>query len=77
MSTIDLKTTLHRLIDQINDDDVLQAHLTLLSREISQYTGDFWNDLSTDQQASIDRGLADLAAGRKKTFAEIAKKYAE
>jgi predicted transcriptional regulator len=77
MSTIELRTTLHRLIDKINDDTVLQAHLTLLSRELSQQTSDFWDELSSDQQASIDRGLADLEAGRKKPFSEIVKKYAE
>jgi predicted transcriptional regulator len=77
MSTIELKTNLHRLIDQINDDVILQAHLTLLSREISQPTSDFWDDLSPAQQASIDRGLADLAAGRRKPFSDILKKYTE
>ena len=77
MSTIELKTNLHRLIDQINDDVILQAHLTLLSREISQQSNDFWDDLSPTQQASIDRGLDDLAAGRRKPFADILKKYSE
>ncbi|MBC8154510.1 MAG: hypothetical protein H7Z72_16520 [Bacteroidetes bacterium] len=71
MSTIDLKPTLHRLIDAINDDRVLEAHLTLLSREVDLYTGDLWDDLSADQQASIDRGLADLVAGRRKPFTDI------
>lgn len=77
MSTIELKANLHRLIDQIDDDVVLQAHLTLLSRELSQNTTDFWDELSPAQQASIDRGLADLSAGRRKSFADITKKYAE
>ena len=77
MNTIELKTNLHRLIDQINDDVILQAHLTLLSREISQPTTDFWDDLTPDHQASIDRGLADIAAGRRKPFADILKKYME
>ncbi len=77
MSTIELKSTLHRLIDQINDDVVLQAHLTLLSREVTQQSGDFWDELSSDQKASIDRGLADLAAGRRKPFTEILKNYIE
>lgn len=77
MSTIELKATLHRLIDQINDDVILQAHLTLLSREVSQQPADFWDTLSSTQQASIDRGLADLAAGHKKPFSDLLKKYTE
>lgn len=74
MSTTELKSNLHILIDQINDDAVLQAYMTLLSREVNQQP-DFWDELSTDQQESVDRGLVDLAAGRKKPFAEILKKY--
>ena len=77
MNTIELRSTLHELIDQISDDVVLQAHLTLLSREVTQQSEDFWDELSPGQQASIDRGLADLAAGRRKPFAAIQKKYAE
>ncbi|MBO0930496.1 hypothetical protein [Fibrella aquatilis] len=77
MSTLELRSTLHRLIDQISDDVVLQAHLTLLSREVTQQSADFWDDLSPEQQTSIDRGLADLAAGRRKPFSSILKKYAE
>jgi len=77
MSTIELKANLHRLIDQINDDVILQAHLTLLSREVGQQPDDFWDALSPSQQASIDRGLADLAAGNKKPFSDLLKKYAE
>ena len=75
MSTIELRSQLHQLIDQIRDDAVLQAHLVLLSREAIIHTNDFWDELSPDQQASIDRGLADLEAGRRKTFWEILKKY--
>ena len=77
MSTIELKTNLHRLIDQINDDVILQAHLTLLSREMTQPATDFWDNLPPDHQASIDRGLADIASGRRKPFADILKKYIE
>lgn len=77
MSTIELRSNLHSLIDQINDDTVLQAHLTLLSREVAQQSGDFWNELSPTQQASIDRGLADLAADRRQPFATILNKYIE
>ncbi len=75
MSTIELRSQLHQLIDRIEDDTVLQAHLVLLSREATVQTGDFWDELSTDQQASIDRGLADLEAGRKKPFLDILRKY--
>ncbi|QJW88761.1 hypothetical protein HNV11_04875 [Spirosoma taeanense] len=74
MSTIEIKKNLHRLIDQIDDDVVLQAYMTLLSREVTQQR-DFWDELPAEHQASIDRGLADVEAGRKKPFSELMKKY--
>ena len=77
MNTVELKTSLHRLIDQINDDVILQAHLTLLSREVAKPVTDFWDSLPPEHQASIDRGLADIDAGRRKPFADILKKYIE
>jgi predicted transcriptional regulator len=75
MSTIQLRSQLHQLIDRINDDAVLKAHLVLLSKEAGNQPNDFWDELSTDQQASIDRGLADLEAGRKKPFSEILSRH--
>jgi len=77
MSTIELRSSLHQLIDRIDDDTVLQAHLTLLAREANQPSGDFWNDLSISQQASVDRGLTDLIAGRRKPAADVLKRLAE
>jgi predicted transcriptional regulator len=74
-TTLELRSQLHQLIDRISDDAVLQAHLVLLSREAAPAPPDFWDELTPDQQASIDRGLADLAAGRKKPFSEIMAKY--
>ena len=73
MSNIELRSQLHQLIERIEDNAVLQAHLVLLSRETTVRTEDFWDELSADQQASIDRGLADLESGRKKLFSEILK----
>jgi hypothetical protein len=34
MSVVELKTSLHNLVDRINNDTVLQAYLVLLSREV-------------------------------------------
>ncbi len=74
MNTIELKSTLHQLIDQINDNAVLQAYTTLLSREAT-HKADFWDDLTPAQQAKIDKGLADLSAGKKKSLADVLAKY--
>ncbi len=74
MSTIELKSSLHTLIDQIDDNEVLQAVRVLLSREMNRRS-DFWDELSVEQKEAIDRGLTDLNAGKKKPFADVLKKY--
>ncbi len=74
MSTVELKSSLHHLIDLIDDDAVLQAYVTLLSREVN-HQKDFWDELTEDQKQKIDRGLADLNEGKKKSLSEVFKKY--
>ena len=76
MRTLELKRNLHHLIDTIEDESVLEAIATLLSREAGSPV-DFWDGLSPAQQAQIDEGRRDIAAGRKKPFSEILKKYAQ
>ena len=72
MSTIDLKTTLHALIDTINDDAVLQAYVILLSREAKPET-DFWHQLDVPTKTAIEEGIQDLEAGRKTDFFQFMK----
>jgi predicted transcriptional regulator len=74
MKTTDLKTDLHKFIDQIQDNSILQAVHTILAKQIASET-DFWDDLTPQQQQDIEAGLADLQAGRKKNFTEVLNKY--
>ena len=72
MSTIELKSTLHSLIDNIDDDNVLQAYVLLLSRE-AKPEGDFWDRLDDPTKAAVDEGIQDLEAGRKTDFFQFMK----
>lgn len=72
MNTTQLKSTLHTLIERINDDAVLQAYVILLSRE-AEDTPDFWDNLDTTTQVAIQEGLQDLDAGRKTDFFDFMK----
>lgn len=67
MTTTELKTTLHSLIDHIEDNSVLQAYVVLLSREVKPEV-DFWDRLDDSTKASIDEGIQDLDAGRRTDF---------
>lgn len=72
MSTIDLKNTLHSLIDNIDDDSVLQAYVVLLSRE-AKPDPDFWDMLDVPTRTAIQEGISDLNEGRKTDFFQFMK----
>lgn len=62
MSSAELKYSLHQLIDEITDKNVLQAVYTLLSK--ASEDDDWWNSLSEKSKQSILRGLDDADNGR-------------
>jgi predicted transcriptional regulator len=74
MKTAQLKTDLHNFIDQIQDSTLLQAVHTILAKQLAAES-DFWDELTAEQQKDIEAGLADLEAGRKKSFTEALDKY--
>ena len=66
MSVIELKTSLHNLVDRINNDTVLQVYLVLLSREVEmENQKDFWLDLDSETKSAIEQGLGEMQ--RKET----------
>jgi len=74
MTTTELKSDLHLLIERISDSSVLEAYHTLLKREVKQ-VGDFWDELTNAQKEDIQAGIDDLKAGRKKPLSEVMNKY--
>lgn len=64
------ETTKHKIVEHImqSNDDVLlneiQAMLELSDK-------DFWDELSDETRASIDRGLEDIKKGRTKANEEV------
>lgn len=74
MKPAQLKTDLHKFIDQIQDSTILQAVHMILAKQIAAES-DFWDELTVEQQADLEAGMADLEAGRKKNFTEVLNKY--
>lgn len=64
MSTAELKLSLHELIEGTTDSSVLEAVFTLLSKVNSNDEDDWYNNLSDEAKASIERGLDDVKHGR-------------
>ena len=78
MSTAELKYNLVKLIESINDSQTLQAIYTLLSKK-TETEIDFWNELSDEEKAGIEEGLAQIERGEtiphEEVMAEIKRKY--
>jgi predicted transcriptional regulator len=69
MSVIELKTELHKLIEQVEDEKTLVDWLHLLSNQLVK--GDFFEGLSGVQIQSIQRGLNDLSEGRVSSHEDV------
>lgn len=66
MSIVELKESLHHLVDSINNNAVLEAYLVLLSREAEiENAKDFWIDLDNETKSAIEQGLGEMQ--RKET----------
>jgi predicted transcriptional regulator len=71
MNTIQLKTDLHRLIDQIEDNRLLQAVHVILAREVPQDHEVDWDSLSEARREAIQEGLDDIENGRVSSHKEV------
>ncbi|MDO1451844.1 hypothetical protein Q0590_36580 [Rhodocytophaga aerolata] len=71
MDSIQLKTDLHRLIDQIEDSRLLQAVHMILAREVGQDQPVDWDQLSADEKQAISEGLDDIANGHVSSHEEV------
>jgi len=70
VATEQIKTRLHRLIDEETDPARLETIQAFLLGE-SPASGDFWDDLSEADKASIEAGIADADAGRVVSREEV------
>jgi predicted transcriptional regulator len=73
VATDQIRTNLHRLIDEEDNPSKLAAVQAFLLGE--KPSDDFWNDLSEADKASIERGVADADAGRVVSWEEIKKRF--
>lgn len=72
MSTDAMKLELIEWLTKLNDPGVIAS---LLNWKKASEAEDWYTTLSTEQKASIDRGLADAAAGRTIPSEEVWKRY--
>jgi len=75
MTAIDIKTDLHKLIDKVQDINVLNAIRVILFKQLDKRDVDFWDELSVEQKASVEKGLVQANKGELKSHKEVIKKY--
>lgn len=64
-----MKNDLHRMVVETNDPDIL-AQIAALSASL-RGEEDWWDALSEEEKEQIERGLADVEAGRTVPYAEV------
>jgi len=55
MTTIELKSNLHSLIENINDKSILSGFYQLLIKTKENKVGLLWNKLSSEQQHDLEQ----------------------
>ena len=63
MSTAELKSNLHRLIDKVQDNKTLKITYLLLSQG-EEGKKDWWDTISAKEKAAIEEGLKDIKQGK-------------
>ncbi|HEV7229890.1 MAG TPA: hypothetical protein VGO45_01095 [Bacteroidia bacterium] len=72
MSTSELKYTLFRAIDTINDNKTLKDIYSFISKKTKT---DFWESLSKDQKEEIEKALKELDSGAGVPHEKVMAKY--
>jgi len=72
VTTIDIKSDIHRLIDNINDIDFLNAIIILLVKQpIKALENDFWDGLPDFVKRDIDISIKQANEGKLHSHNEV------
>jgi hypothetical protein len=72
MSTAELKSSLHKLIDKAEDNKILKVAYLLLSKT-EEGNKDWWDTISTKEKATIEQGLKDISKGNVFSHSKVMK----
>ena len=77
MNVVELKSDLHKLIDKINDTNILNAIKVILSKQAKESESDWWDELSEEERKSIEIGLAEADRGEVRPHEEVMEEIRE
>lgn len=79
MTTIEIKSDLHKLIDKTEDINVLKSILLILKKIVTKENVDFWDLISEEEKAEIEKGLLEIKKGElisnEDVLREVREKY--
>jgi hypothetical protein len=76
MTTTVIKRNLHKMIDNIEDNIILNAVYAILAKFSSKGKAkDMWDELSAGQKAEIEEAIAELDRGEGIPHEEVMSKY--
>ena len=68
-----VRKDLHKLVDEVNDEERLKVVKELLEIELEFAQGDFWDKLSEAEKKDIEQGIKDVEEGKVFTYEEVKK----
>lgn len=75
MAAHTIKHIIHQLIDQIEDEQLLQAYLKVLESSMQVQKKDWWDEISAEERAEIEEGLSQADRGETVPHEEVMAKY--
>jgi RNA polymerase-binding transcription factor DksA len=73
MKAVQLKSDLHRLIDKVNDVDILKAVKTILTKE-SEHKSDWADSLSENLKTELQKSILEADQGKTVSDEEALKR---
>ena len=78
MSTLQLRSNFHKLIDQVDDENILEEFYNALRSIFEQKpTTDFWDELTFEQQQKIEVACKESEEGKLISHLQVMEKYSQ
>ena len=78
MDTVEIKSILHALIDDIEDSNLLKAIYVILEKNVSSIKhNDFWDELPEEIKKQIEDGLDDIEKGNVHIHEDVVQEMKE
>ena len=75
MTTKQIKSNIHKVVDDIDDEQLLQEINLLIQNSVTGTDDEMWNELPSEVKAGIEEGLRQANAGKTISNKEFKTKF--